>query len=58
MIIEAAVAFWQRVIDGNPSDAMQMYSRSAAEGAVIAFGEALTGQGDAVVLRSRPEEEN
>ena len=42
MIIDAAADFWQRVIDGNPpdavsyADAIQRFGRSAAEGSIIA----------------------
>ena len=42
MILDAASGFWQRVIDGNPpdavtyADAVARYSRSAAEGSVVA----------------------
>lgn len=42
MIIEAAAAFWKRVLDGNPpdpitySDAVQRFGKSGAMGAVVA----------------------
>ena len=42
MIIDACAAFWQRVVDGNPpdavsfSDAVARFGKSAAKGAVIA----------------------
>jgi len=55
MIIEACAAFWKRVIEGNPpdavcySDAVARFGHSAAKGAVVASSEVL----DAVIdLRS------
>lgn len=48
MIIEAAAAFWQRVVDGNPpdpvtyADAVARFGRSAIKGEVEASSEILT----------------
>ena len=45
LIVDAAATFWQRVVDGNPpdavtyADAIQRYGRSQTQGAVIASTE-------------------
>lgn len=62
MIIEAAAAFWKRVVDGNPpepvsySDAVQRYGLSAASGAVLAPAKAIDWVGAMKAVRDKKAE--
>lgn len=62
MIIEAAAAFWQRVVDGNPpepisySDAVQRYGLSTTTGAVLAPAKAIDWIGALKAVRSKKDE--
>jgi putative phage-type endonuclease len=62
MILDAASGFWQRVIDGNPpdavtyADAVARYSRSAAEGSVVASQKEIDWIGAMKAVRDKKAE--
>lgn len=62
MIIEACAVFWQRVVEGNPpdavsyADAVARYSRSQAEGAVVASQKEIDWIGAMKAVRDKKAE--